>query len=65
MGMLRPLLVYSESFPDSTAGAVHRAPSDYPSGKEGDVLIVSQPKGRCRFMKRAFIPNRRGLPAQA
>jgi predicted 3-demethylubiquinone-9 3-methyltransferase (glyoxalase superfamily) len=25
---------YSETFPDSTVLAVHRAPSDYPSGKE-------------------------------
>ncbi len=31
---------YAETFPDSTVGAIHRAPSDYPSGKKGDVLIV-------------------------
>jgi predicted 3-demethylubiquinone-9 3-methyltransferase (glyoxalase superfamily) len=31
---------YSETFPDSAVGAVHRAPGDYPSGKEGDVLTV-------------------------
>ena len=31
---------YAETFPNSTVGAVHRAPSDYPSGKEGDVLTV-------------------------
>ena len=31
---------YAQTFPDSTVGAVHRAPSDYPSGKKGDVLIV-------------------------
>src|SRR4051812_861908 len=31
---------YSEIFPDSAVGAVHRAPSDYPAGKEGDVLTV-------------------------
>src|SRR5918999_2439918 len=31
---------YAETFPDSAVGAVHRAPSDYPSGKEGDVLMV-------------------------
>ena len=31
---------YAETFPDSAVGAVHRAPSDYPSGKAGDVLIV-------------------------
>jgi 2-polyprenyl-6-hydroxyphenyl methylase/3-demethylubiquinone-9 3-methyltransferase len=31
---------YAETFPDSAVKAVHRAPSDYPSGKEGDVLTV-------------------------
>src|SRR5258707_9730981 len=31
---------YAETFPDSAVGAVHRAPSDYPSGREGDVLTV-------------------------
>jgi len=31
---------YAETFPDSTVGAIHRAPGDYPSGKRGDVLIV-------------------------
>src|SRR5215469_8069595 len=31
---------YAETFPDSVVGAVHRAPSDYPSGKVGDVLVV-------------------------
>ena len=31
---------YAETFPSSAVGAVHRAPSDYPSGKEGDVLTV-------------------------
>jgi len=31
---------YAQTFPDSSAGAVHRAPGDYPSGKEGDVLTV-------------------------
>src|SRR5215475_859760 len=31
---------YAATFPDSAVGAVHRAPSDYPSGKEGDALIV-------------------------
>ena len=31
---------YAETFPDSAVGAVHRAPSDYPSGKEGEVLTV-------------------------
>ncbi|MDB5315539.1 MAG: 3-demethylubiquinone-9 3-methyltransferase [Rhodospirillales bacterium] len=31
---------YAELFPDSAVTAVHHAPSDYPSGKEGDVLTV-------------------------
>ncbi|MFB2351745.1 VOC family protein, partial [Priestia megaterium] len=26
--------------PDSKLGPVHRAPGDYPAGKEGDVLVV-------------------------
>ena len=31
---------YADTFPDSSVGAVMRAPGDYPSGKEGDVLTV-------------------------
>jgi 2-polyprenyl-6-hydroxyphenyl methylase/3-demethylubiquinone-9 3-methyltransferase len=31
---------YAATFPDSRVGAVHHAPADYPSGKEGDVLTV-------------------------
>jgi len=31
---------YAETFPDSSVGAVHRAPGNYPSGKEGDILTV-------------------------
>src|SRR3954462_4461271 len=31
---------YARTFPDSSVGAVHRAPGDFPSGKEGDVLMV-------------------------
>ena len=31
---------YASTFPDSAVGAVHRAPSDYPAGKQGDVLTV-------------------------
>jgi predicted 3-demethylubiquinone-9 3-methyltransferase (glyoxalase superfamily) len=31
---------YATVFPDSEVRAVHRAPSDYPSGKAGDVLTV-------------------------
>ena len=31
---------YAATFPDSSVVAVHRAPSDYPGGKAGDVLTV-------------------------
>jgi len=31
---------YASTFPDSAVGAVHRAPGDFPGGKEGDVLTV-------------------------
>ena len=32
---------YAATFPDSRVGAVHRAPGDYPDGKQGDVLVVA------------------------
>lgn len=31
---------YAATFPDSGVAAVHRAHSDHPSGKKGDVLTV-------------------------
>ena len=31
---------YAETFPDSAVTAVHRAPGDYPDGKQGDILTV-------------------------
>tara|TARA_R110002020_G_scaffold15225_9_gene54272 strand:+ start:309 stop:788 length:480 start_codon:yes stop_codon:yes gene_type:complete len=31
---------YAQTFPDSAVGAISRAPSDFPSGKAGDVLTV-------------------------
>jgi 2-polyprenyl-6-hydroxyphenyl methylase/3-demethylubiquinone-9 3-methyltransferase len=31
---------YARTFPDSSVGAVHRAPGDFPSGKKGDALTV-------------------------
>jgi len=31
---------YAETFPDSAVGGVYRAPGDFPSGKQGDVLTV-------------------------
>jgi predicted 3-demethylubiquinone-9 3-methyltransferase (glyoxalase superfamily) len=31
---------YGKTFPDSSVGAVLRAPGDYPAGKQGDALVV-------------------------
>ena len=31
---------YAKTFPDSSVGAIHRAPGDFPDGKQGDVLTV-------------------------
>ena len=31
---------YAKTFPDSAVGAIVRSPGDFPSGKEGQVLIV-------------------------
>ncbi len=31
---------YAQTFPDSAVGKILRAPGDYPSGKQGDVLTV-------------------------
>jgi len=31
---------YAETFPNSSVGAVHRAPADFPSGKKGDAMTV-------------------------
>lgn len=31
---------YAKTFPNSSVGEVHYAPSDYPDGKQGDVLTV-------------------------
>src|ERR1044071_5562996 len=31
---------YAKTFPNSSVGAVHRAPGDFPSGKKGDALTV-------------------------
>lgn len=32
---------YTEKFPDSRIDSIDRAPGDYPSGKEGDVLVIT------------------------
>ena len=39
-GALEAARFYAATFPYSEVGAVHRAPADYPSGKQGDVLTV-------------------------
>jgi 2-polyprenyl-6-hydroxyphenyl methylase/3-demethylubiquinone-9 3-methyltransferase len=31
---------YAKTFPDSSVGAVHHAPGDFPSGKKGQALMV-------------------------
>ena len=31
---------YAQTFPNSSIGTVHRAPTDYPDGKAGDTLTV-------------------------
>jgi predicted 3-demethylubiquinone-9 3-methyltransferase (glyoxalase superfamily) len=31
---------YAKTFPDSKVGAAHRAPGDYPQGKQGNILMV-------------------------
>ena len=31
---------YAQTFPDSSVGAIHTAPADFPPGKAGDVLVV-------------------------
>ena len=39
-GALDAANFYARTFPDSTVGRMTRAPGDFPSGKEGDVLTV-------------------------
>jgi predicted 3-demethylubiquinone-9 3-methyltransferase (glyoxalase superfamily) len=31
---------YAQTFPDSSVGALHRAPGDYAAGKQGDLIMV-------------------------
>lgn len=45
---------YAASFPDSSVGAVHCAPGDYPSDKEGDVLTEAFTGTDRAAAKRAF-----------
>ncbi len=54
---------YAETFPDSKVSAVHRAPSDYPSGKAGDVLTVEFTVFGIlsRAQWRARVPTQRSL----
>ena len=49
---------YAQTFPNSSVGAVHRAPSDYPSGKAGDVLTVefhSRRRPVYRTQRRSYV----------
>ncbi|MGD9793101.1 MAG: VOC family protein [Acidimicrobiia bacterium] len=39
-GALDAARFYAETFPDTTVGAVTNAPSDFPDGKQGDVITV-------------------------
>ena len=39
-GALDAAQFYAKTFPDSAVGRVMHAPSDFPSGKQGDVLTV-------------------------
>ena len=39
-GALDAAQFYARTFPDSSVGGVHRAPGDFPSGKQGQVLTV-------------------------
>ncbi len=39
-GALEAARFYAATFPDSSVGAVHHAPGDYPAGKQGDVITV-------------------------
>ena len=66
---------YAATFPDSRVKAVHRAPSDYPSGKQGDALTVAcgkaalaidelQPAGGRRMSAGEFVRGHR-LPVGA
>lgn len=39
-GALEAAQFYAATFPDSEVTAVHHAPGDFPSGKQGDILSV-------------------------
>ncbi|XLZ69115.1 VOC family protein [Massilia sp. SR12] len=39
-GALDAAKFYAETFPDSSVGAILRAPGDFPDGKEGNILTV-------------------------
>ena len=52
---------YASVFPDSAVTAVHRAPSDYPSGKAGDVLTF--PLGPHIRVIKVLAPGTRRGPA--
>ena len=50
---------YAATFPNSEVTGVHKAPSDYPSGKKGDVLTIALNR-RVRVWKVADFSERRG-----
>ncbi|WP_426194984.1 VOC family protein [Massilia sp. DWR3-1-1] len=39
-GALDAARFYAATFPDSAVKAIHHAPADFPSGKQGDILTV-------------------------
>jgi hypothetical protein len=61
---------YAATFPDSKVTAVHKAPGDYPGGKEGDVLMVEftvlgipclgQRRPGVQAQRGLFLPDRDG-----
>ena len=55
---------YARTFPNSTVGAVHRAPSDYPNGKAGDVLFGPLRKALGDYATLSFVQRLTIVPAQ-
>jgi len=50
---------YAATFPDSKVTAVHKAPGDYPGGKEGDVLTVNSTVSTSPFLPPGKSPGAR------
>jgi predicted 3-demethylubiquinone-9 3-methyltransferase (glyoxalase superfamily) len=49
---------YTETFPNSSMGAVQRAPSDYSAGKAGDVPWMAGSSPAMRSERGHVIPDR-------